>query len=189
MEIERIARDLLSDFCPEALHRLVPLDVESLFEQYVPKRYEVDTGYEKLSPGIHGYTDPTNMRSAVSVDLVDASDSATKRFGRSTIGHEVGHCVLHARQFRRRKLQSRFQHDIAHDMSTLRRQDDLKWTVNPEWQAWEFCKSIFLPKSVLEHAVASRLTVRDISTRVDLNPAFVETRLRNLQLLEMTRAF
>lgn len=188
-QIESRARELLQDFDPEALINLRRLDVEQLYEVYIPKAFGVDTTYEELSSGIHGYTDPSNMRSAVSIDLVDAEDQPTLRFGRSTIGHEVAHCVLHADQFRKRRLSARFTHDQAHASPSLFRQSDLALIENPEWQAWEFCKAIFLPARVLTSAVHDGFTIREISRLVDMNPAFVESRLRNLRLLDAARAF
>lgn len=186
--IENFAQKVLRDFCPEALDDLIPLDIEKMFEQYVPKRFGVDTSYEELTMGIHGYTEPNKLRSAVAVDLVETNDTATIRFGRSTIGHEVGHAVLHARQFKRKNLGLKFLHDDSHSKPLLYRQEELKAFENPEWQAWEFCKSIFLPATQLYKAVENGLTIREISERVNLNPAFVEVRMKNLKLSEIVQA-
>ncbi len=182
-KIENAAEIVLKDFCPEALTELLPLDIEKMFEIYIPKRLQVSTAYEELSFGIHGYTDPNNSKSAVSVKLVDSDDNATIRFGRSTIGHEIGHIVLHALQFKRKNLELKFFHDDSHSKSLLFRQEEIKIYENPEWQAWEFCKSLFLPANVICEALESGMQVREIAERVNLNPAFIEVRLKNLKLI------
>ena len=188
--IEKIAQSVTKDFDPNVLTELCNLDIERLYEQYIPKRFGISTGYQELSRGIHGYTNPTKLESAVSVTLVDSSDTSTRRFGRSTIGHETGHCVLHAHQFRKKQVLDAFLHDGPHDVSQkLFRQEDIKAFESPEWQAWEFCKSLFLPRKLLISAAEKGCSIRQISEITDLNPAFVETRLRNLRMLDKVRAF
>lgn len=180
--IEKFAQKVLKDFCPESLDGLLPLDIEQMFEQYVPKKFGVATGYEEMLPGIHGYTDPNKLVSKVSSDLLDAEDVPTIRFGRSTIGHEIGHVMLHAKQFNRKNADLRFLHDNNHLKPLLFRQEELRPFENPEWQAWEFCKSLFLPAPLMYKAVEDKLEVKEISDIVNLNPAFVQVRLRNLGL-------
>lgn len=181
-KIEFISQKILKDFCPAALSEMIPLDIERMFEIYVPKRFGITTGYEELSTGIHGYTDPNKMTSAISVNLIDTEDQSTLRFGRSTTGHEIGHVVLHANQFRRRKSELRFLHDEKHSTPVLFRQEDLKPYENPEWQAWEFCKSLFLPANVIKDAMEEGMNSFEIANKVNLNPAFVEVRLKNLKM-------
>lgn len=181
-QIQKASIDILKDFCPKALDELLPLDIESLFELYLPKRFGITTAYDELSFGIHGFTDPNRMASVVSIHLVDADDIGTRRFGRSTIGHETGHAILHARQFKKKRSEMKFFHNFNHLDQLLFRQQDLKPYENPEWQAWEFCKSLFLPRHLIEEAVESGKTIRQIADLVNLNPAFVEVRLKNLKL-------
>lgn len=190
VRIEKIAQSVIKDFDPNALTELIEIDIERLYEQYIPKRFGISTGYQELSVGIHGFTNPTKLESAVSVTLVDAADASTRRFGRSTIGHEAGHCILHAHQFRKRQVNDAFLHDGTHDVNQkLFRQEDIRAFESPEWQAWEFCKSLFLPRQVLEEAMEKGYTIRKMSDMTNLNPAFVETRLRNLRMLDKVRAF
>jgi len=188
IKIEAAAQKILRDFCPEAAIELHPLEIERMFELYLPKRFGMRTAYEDLSPGIHGYTDPNKMRSSIASRLVEAKDPGTRRFGRSTTGHEIGHCILHAHQFRRRN-DTQFVHNGANTETVLYRQEDLKAYENPEWQAWEFCKSLFLPRHLLTAAVEKNYSVKEISERVDLNPAFIETRLANLGLSDKCPAY
>jgi hypothetical protein len=188
-KIEYAARQILNDFSTDAAASLVRIDIERMFEHYIPKRFGIETAYEELSEGIHGYTDPGRMRSVVALSLVDTEDEPTRRFGRSTIGHEIGHAVLHTAQFNKKKAAARFLHDDAHVPSYLFRKDELRAYESPEWQAWEFCKSIFMPRLATIEAVNGGQTVREISKLIDLNPAFVESRLRNLKMLDKVRAF
>lgn len=181
-KIEEAVQRILRDFCPEALVELTPLNIERMFEQYIPKKFGIQTGYEELSYGIHGFTDPNKLRSIVASQLVDSKDTATIRFARSTTGHEIGHAVLHAIQFKRKNLELKFLHDNNHSAPLLYRQEEIKAYENPEWQAWEFCKSLFLPKDVIRKAVKEGKQIRDIAERVNLNPAFIEVRLKNLKL-------
>ncbi len=183
IKIENSAETVLKDFCPDAMTSLIPLDIEKMFEIYIPKRFQVNTAYEELSIGIHGYTDPNNLKSAVSVRLIDADDVPSVRYGRSTIGHEIGHIVLHSFQFRKKNLEMKFLHDANHSKTMLFRQEDLRPFENPEWQAWEFCKSLFLPKHLIISAVEDGAKIYDIAEQVNLNPAFVKARLKNLKLL------
>ncbi len=182
-KIEKDTQKVLKDFCPKALEEFIPLDIEKMFEQYIPKRFNVATAYKELSFGIHGYTDPNELKSAVSVKLVDSDDIATIRFGRSTIGHEIGHIILHAFQFKRKNLELKFFHDNNHSKSLLFRQEEIKIYENPEWQAWEFCKSLFLPEKLCYESFEKGMQIRDIAEIVNLNPAFVEVRLKNLKLI------
>lgn len=180
--IEHIAQKVLRDFYPDAQKELIQLDVEEMFEQYIPKRLGITTEYEELSFNIHGYTEPSKLRSVVALNLVESDDRATIRFGRSTIGHEIGHSVLHAHQFKRKRAELKFLHDKSHENPILFRQEDLKPFENPEWQAWEFCKALFLPAHLIQDAIESGVTIREIADKVNLNPAFVEVRLKNLKL-------
>lgn len=188
-KIEDAARKVLFDFSPNSVTSLKMLDIEKMFENYVPKRFGINTGYEEMNAGIHGYTDPSALRSAVAISLIDSKDLPTVRFGRSTIGHEVAHAILHAHQFRRKKAESTFLHDDAHLSKYLFRKTEVAVYENPEWQAWEFCKSLFMPRVAVESAVADGCSVRDISEIINLNPAFVESRLRGLKMLDRVRAF
>lgn len=188
--IEQVTQAVLKDFCPEMLIGLRQLDVERFYETYVPKRFGVTTGYQQLTSGIHGFTNPARLESAVSIKLVEAADRATIRFGRSTIGHEAAHAILHAHQFKKRNEIEAFLHDGSHaSEQRLFRRDEVKPFECPEWQAWWFCKAIFLPRPVIEAEVEKGTTVRRIADTVNLNPAFVEVRLRNLRLLDKVRAF
>jgi hypothetical protein len=181
-KIERLAQKVLTDFCRPATQNLIALDVENLFEQYLPKRFRIETGYEKMSPNIHGYTQPSKLRSFVSVDLVQATDRATARFARSTIGHESGHAILHAHQFKFKRCEATFLHDKEHANDKLFRQEELKPYENPEWQAWEFCKSLLLPERLARQAVDDGLSAQEIAEIIDVNTKFVEVRLANLHL-------
>jgi hypothetical protein len=96
---------------------------------------------------------------------------------------------LHVPQFRRRDSVSRFLHDDSHEAKFLFRKVEVEIYESPEWQAWEFCKSIFMPRIAVENAVDEGCSVRDISEIINLNPAFVESRLRNLRMLGRVRAF
>ncbi len=77
-KIEFIGQKILKDFCPAALSEMIPLDIERMFEIYIPKRFGITTGYEELSMGIHGYTDPNKMTSAIAVNLIDTGTALTK---------------------------------------------------------------------------------------------------------------
>ncbi|MBX3291532.1 MAG: hypothetical protein KF881_01425 [Acidobacteria bacterium] len=187
--IEEAARKILFDFSPNAVTSLKMLDIEKMFEQYLPNRFGIETCYEEMSHGIHGYTDPTELRCAVAISLIDSKDLPTVRFGRSTIGHEIGHAILHAHQFRRKKAASAFMHDDEHASQYLFRKSEIAVYENPEWQAWEFCKSLFVPRIAVEKAIADGCSIRDLSEITNLNPAFIESRLRGLKMLDRVRAF
>lgn len=188
--IERIAQSVLKDFSPKSLEKLGFLDVEMMYETYIPKRFGIATGYQELTAGVHGYTSPAHLESAVSLSLVESDDQSTIRFGRSTICHEIGHCVLHAHQFKRRNQIDSFLHDKTHPSEQkLFRREEIKPYMDPEWQAWWFCKAILLPKELIKNEVYKGSSIKQIANMVNLNPAFIEVRLKNLSLTGKVKAF
>ena len=177
-EIEEIARKIIQHYQPEVLHKPAVFDIERFFDCDLEPLTGVKPDYRELPAGIHGYTDFEAMESVISKTLAD--DDSARRFCRSTIGHEVGHAGLHVRDFKRKWEAIRLINNGEDVGLKLYRAQDIKAYLNPEWQAWRFCKSLLMPASVVSDAVRSGYSIKDLSDAFDLTPAFVKVRVKEL---------
>lgn len=150
VKIENLAMNILREFQPEALRGkfLQPVNVEAIFEIYIPGQVDVKTGYTDLSrligSEILGYTNAAKKVSFVDCSLSDATERAALRRFRSTVGHEGGHCLLHVpllQAFRSLSLKGEGLYRVS--------RSDIEAYQDPEWQAWEFARAIMMPKSLI----------------------------------------
>ena len=87
-KIEAFATALLNEVQPEVFEGKLPVDVDAIYEFYIPERFGIETGYTDLSPlgpNVLGYTDASNKKSFVDKNLVDHSDITALRRGRGSI--------------------------------------------------------------------------------------------------------
>jgi hypothetical protein len=56
-------------------------------------------------------------------------------------------------------------------------------TLDPEWQAWEFARALLMPKHLIVEYCNQELSLNEMAKHFDLNPAFVEVRLKTLNFL------
>jgi len=178
-KIESFTVALLMENQPEVFKGKLPVDIDAIYELYIPKRFGIETGYTDLSSlgsNVLGYTDASNKKSFVDKSLVDTSDITALRRGRATIGHESGHCLFHV------NILNIFQSVLADDGITLRRADrsKLKPYVDPEWQGWEFARACLMPRALVIQCINNRYSVGDMADLFDVNPAFMEVRLKRL---------
>ncbi len=181
-KVESIATTVLSCVQPEALIGECPTDIESIFEFYIPKKFGIRTGCTDLSSlgsGILGYTDAANKVSYVDKTLYDSDNKPTIRRCRATIGHEVFHCIQHVPILNFFKSTS-----FSDDHLGLNRMDQTKIRAfeNPEWQAWEGCMSILMPKRLIIEYRGRGYDEYDMAEAFDVNPAFVKVRLAKLKI-------
>jgi len=181
-KIEHIALGLLTEIQPEALNQDVPVDVESLYEFHVPERCGIKICYtdlSKLGPGILGYTDARYRMSFVDKTLSDSPERAMSRRFRTTVVHESFHCLHHV---------PLLQHFISishrHDDTRLYRVEKSKVRPfeDPEWQAWEFARVYLMPTQRTMNYYQRGLSVRQMADIFDVNPIFVEVRLKKMGL-------
>jgi Zn-dependent peptidase ImmA (M78 family) len=179
-EIDTLASTVIRKIQPEALRELNALEVERLFECELEGLTRIETDYRKLPQGIHGYTDSETMECVISQELID--DPSQLFFCRSTMGHEVGHALIHVPEFRQKKALLRSIHDPDHASLRLYREADIPTYRNPEWQAWRFAGALFMPEPMIRLAIEKGYSIEEMSEVFEVNPAFVKTRLRALRL-------
>ncbi len=183
VKIENLAMNILREFQPEALRGNFPqpVDVEAIFEIYIPSQVDVETGYTDLcrliGSEILGYTNAAKKVSFVDSSLSDATDRATLRRFRATVGHEGGHCMLHVPL-----LQVFRSMSIKGDGLFRANRTDIEAFRNPEWQAWEFARAIMMPKALVVDYHERRFTINEMSDQFDVNPAFLQVRLQTLKI-------
>jgi hypothetical protein len=96
--IEAFTDRLLRAVDPEGYQGESPVDIETIYEFYVPEAFNIQVEYcdlTQLGPNILGFTYAPSKKSFISDKLIDATDRPTIRRCRATIGHEIGHCCLH----------------------------------------------------------------------------------------------
>jgi len=156
-----------------------PVDIEFIFEVHVKEKYGILTGYEDISrfgTGTLGYTDAGRKESFVSNSLIDSDVPSLIRRGRATIAHEIGHCLYHVKCVREFISKSGGEGHYRHSPHILKPYED------PEWQAWEAAMSCLMPKHLIGKYIEKGYDLNSIAEAFDVNPAFVETRLKKLNI-------
>ena len=177
--IDSLALNIVQQYQPEMLNNEKRFDIERFFDCYLEGLTKVTTGYRRLEPGIHGYTDSNDLISVISVDLMD--DPWEEFFCRSTMAHETGHAILHVWDYRRKKAILKSIHNENHTLRNYRESEIITYK-NPEWQAWRFAGSLLMPEPAFREAMMEGLGERDLSQRFGVNPAFIRSRARALKI-------
>ncbi len=184
VEIDRSAALFLSEFQPAAIKKPGPVDVESLFEIVMQEKYGIETGYTDLShlgPGVLGYTDAASKTSYVDKSLSDADDLPAKRLFRSTVAHEIKHCIKHVQIL---NLFRSICKDKDDDGLYRREKSDIKPYEDPEWQAWVFAGALLMPQRHILDLHRRGSSIEEMAGIFDVNPAFVRSRLKRLGALK-----
>lgn len=167
---------------PELRQNSSVLDVEYLFDVILPGEYGIKTEYADLSrrfPGknVLGFTDPENKECLIDAALYeDISTSGRRRF-RATVGHEAGHCLLHVRD---REISSSVS--VGGRGFFRAKRKDIPAYRDPEWQAWEYGDELLMPQDQLAAQVKSGKSLFELAEFFDVNPKYVETRMRKLKI-------
>lgn len=176
---ERIAREY-----PEAWAGKEPMPVDFMFDSELPKRTSIRPLFTSLRPyGIqaHGYTNSQQKISIIDEGVSNNFSVQGRRFFRSTIGHELGHCYLHVPL---EKWQESLQ---VVGLGMHRDREDMATCEDPEWQAWCFCQGICMPRHLVEKAAQKYGTgepgIQAMMDMFDMNYKFVASRLRSLNLI------
>lgn len=187
-EIEELAFNLAANFQPNAVRMVTKFDVERFFDCRLEELTRIEPVYRPLGSGLDGYTDSGEMECVICADLADyGEDDVQRRRLRATLAHEIGHCFLHVEDSRRARTMLRFLHDENCSLETYQ-QEEIKAYENPEWQAWRFAGSLLMPECCVRAAVNGRWTRKMMSWAFDVNPSFVEVRLRDLKIPNKIRA-
>ncbi|MFA6348677.1 MAG: ImmA/IrrE family metallo-endopeptidase [Candidatus Paceibacterota bacterium] len=184
IEIDNSAVSFLSEFQPTAIKEPGAIDVADLFEIVIPERYRIKTGYTDLSPlgpGVLGYTDAALKISFVDSSLSDAEDTPTRRLYRSTVAHEMKHCIKHVQILNIFRSICKDKDDV----SLYRREKrNIKPYEDPEWQAWIFAGALLMPRHHILGLYNGGYSIEEMANIFDVNPAFVRSRLRKLDALK-----
>lgn len=188
VEIESLAESVVRQFQPNALKELVPFDVESFLENELESFTGISFGVLELPNGLDGYTDPGERICVISSLLYDDADNiVTYRRLRSTIAHEIGHCLLHVPNASEPKeLNGRFENDGAFPIERYN-PEDLRAFENPEWQAWRFASALLMPAACFRRAVSVGWTMKRIQNAFEVNSSFVESRKKQLSIPQSIR--
>jgi len=181
-KIEARAVSLLRELQPEAFKGECPVDIEAIYEFYIPEHCGIETGYTDLSflgSGILGYTDAAKKISYVDKTLSDPNDTPTERRCRATVGHESGHCLYHVPILNFFKSSSR--EDESEWLYRAKR-TEIKAYEDPEWQAWEFARACLMPRCLILQYCEKDYSIRDMAERFNVNPRFIEVRLKTLNI-------
>lgn len=187
-EIENIACKVIKSFQPDTLRMLTSFDVEGFFEFELKKQTDVEPDTKDFPDGIDGYTNIEEMKCYISLKLMEYGESEViRRKLRATQAHEIGHCFLHVEDARRnRKFQQKFLNDHQSSLK-MYNPNDLKAYENPEWQAWRFASALLMPERCFMRAVECNWTKKKIKYAFDVNPSFIEVRLRELKVSKRLR--
>ena len=181
-EIEVRAVSLLRELQPEALKGECPVDIEDIYEFYIPEHCGIETGYTDLSflgSGILGYTDASKKISFVDKTLIDSEYSPTRRRCRATVAHESGHCLYHVPVLNFFKSLS-FKNDS--DLLYRAKRTEIKAYEDPEWQGWEFARACLMPRHLILQYCEKDYSIRDMADQFDVNPSFIEVRMKTLKI-------
>lgn len=181
--IELDAELFLSECEPQALLAPVEVNVERIFEfklqDFMKSHFGLsfEVGYFDLSEFGHGVQGHTNAEAKccyIDSTLSDSADnSSTHRFFRSTIGHEIYHCIKHVPQVRG------FSSTLKNERGSLyRKKSSIPVYQNPDIQADTFSGALLMPRKTLLPLLADGAQIPDLVNVYNVNPAFVNSRLR-----------
>lgn len=188
-EIEMVARKIILLSQPECLTSPVAFEIERFFDCDLEGLTGVQTDYRELPVGVHGLTDCEAKISIISSKIADPKNKSARRFRNSTTAHETAHAILHVADFRRRREAIKLINNGRDVGIKLYREEEIEAYRNPEWQAWQFAKSLLMPREMVRYAVLKLgYNMRDLCETFDLHPAFVRVRLKELELLDKVNA-
>jgi len=181
-DIEQSAIRMLSQFLPSAIKQPETVNIEYLFEIVIPEHYKIKTEYCDLSGlgyNVLGYTNAQLKKSFIDKSLSDYEDHSTRRLFRSTVAHEIKHCVKHVQILNYFKSICTDKDD---DNLYRREKSTIKPYEDPEWQAWFFAGALLMPSHHILTLHKRGCSVGEMADIFDVNPAFVSSRIRRLGL-------
>lgn len=179
--IEELGRCFLQQLAPEVLDEAQPLNVLDLVDTRLPEfGIHVCPASREEIGNRDGATDPRGdgeITILVSENVWDELELPAPRshYARSTVGHELGHAVLHVPVLRRRLLLS--------DVLARTQRANLRAYEDPEWQAWAFAGAILIPSSTLRmlEVQHGRISPDLVSTTFEVSTSMAQSHLRRLK--------
>lgn len=181
-KIEAFARSILLEVQSEALKGKEPVDIEYIYDVYIPDKYGITTGYTDLSemgPNVLGYTNAVIKESYVDKSLYESREPSAIRRCRSTIAHESFHCIEHVPVLNYFKSVSRKGDDT---LLYRTQRSNIPAFKDPEWQSWMFAGALLMPDHLVRGYYERGMRKRDLAEIFDVNPAFARVRLKKLGL-------
>jgi hypothetical protein len=190
-ELEDRASKILGALQPRGVLVPQPIEIERYYEFGLPQECGIETTHERLGSGIEGYTEVREDGSAISAISLEVYEEAeesphARRRCRSTIGHECGHIILHVPQLRNAMF--RYRSELRDSTGIMyRKAEDVPAYLDPEWQAYNLSGALLMPKQAVLVAVGQGWSIPEMAKVFDLNPAFVQWRLKSLGMTAGTR--
>jgi hypothetical protein len=180
-EIEQIANEILGSLCPRALQKPTRIDL----------LHWVD--YELPANGIH--VTPVDEEELPDSEAETLSDGTTEieiiirrsywemllaggrraHRPRATIGHELGHGVLHVPVIRRRRDSPQRRHLLQRVLD-----ERIKVYENPEWQAWALGGCVLAPRTGIKTLPGAGVT--ELAEFFGVSSDFMRAHLRRLKI-------
>lgn len=181
--IDNVALELIKRIQPEVLAGKCSFDVERYVDVYLEEMTGIAPDYRQgLPDGIYGYTHTAEGRMVINSDLLDNMFGDNERFYRSTVAHEVGHCILHVPVLRQQKRDKIFTENKKEEKIALYRKTNIPLYQNPEWQAWRFAGALLMPANVMRALIAEGASIQEMANHFHVNGSFVESRMRALRI-------
>ena len=180
--VEAWGESALDAFNRDWRTRPAALDLVDVIERVLPEHgiHVVPASARELGPR-YALTDPEGtgeinilVREDLWANLYERGRRA--HHPRATIGHELGHAVMHVHVLRRRMALPQRQHLLARQ---ARR--DLPAYCDPEWQAWAFAGALLIPRRAIQ--MLRRPSVEDVATTFHVSEQFVQAHLKRIKLV------
>ncbi len=181
--IDNLALDLIRTIQPDVLAGKCFFDVERFVDVHLEEMTGITPDYRRgLPDGIYGYTHTAENSMVINSDLLENPFGDNERFYRSTVAHEVGHCILHVPILRRQKRDKIFTENKKEEKVALYRKTHFPLYQNPEWQAWRFAGALLMPEVVIRSLRGQGASIQEVATHFNVNGSFVESRMKALKM-------
>jgi hypothetical protein len=180
-QIEIMAAAVLSEVQPEVLKGNCPVDVEFIYDVYIPEKLGIKTGYTDLTEigsNVLGYTDASIKESYVDKSLYESGKQSEIRRCRSAIAHEAFHCMEHVPVLNYFRSISRNGDDVLYRVA----RNEIPAYLDPEWQSWMYAGALLMPAVSVKRYWEKGAGVKRLAEIFDVNPAFARVRLSKLGL-------
>lgn len=179
-KLDEIGEYLVRLTQPEVLSGGRAYDIESFVDLDLERISGICPDYTDLPPEIYGMTNPLKNEMLIQSELVESPHSLN--FLRSTLAHEVGHCILHVPLLREARKNHVFQQKKGEDgVHLYRKNDQIPIYQNPEWQAWRLAGAILMPAGITRRLIQG-YNLDELAQHFVVSRKFVDYRLKSLKL-------
>ena len=180
--IEEVANEFLAMLAPEMLTAPMALDVVRLIEHDLPSHgiHVVPASATEMQDCL-GVTDCLSSPTEITILLREDEwsdlfrDDGRANQPRATVGHELGHTVLHAKEMRK--------HAASGDVEKLLPRHDCNAVpsyMDAEWQAFAFAGCILAPRRTIE--MVEDPTIRKLAAVYRVSVSLMQKHLGRLKL-------